>query len=74
MLICNGLWAVPGVFIMRLISPIRFFRICEIRSERIGPFVSDISEHIGRIYEKNNRYVDLYYFIKVSNTQWEKVH
>jgi putative glycosyltransferase (TIGR04372 family) len=73
MLICNGVWAVPGVFMMRLIRPIRFFRICEIRSERIGHFVSDISEHIGRIYEKNNRYVDLYYFIKVSNTQWEKM-
>ena len=53
--------------------PIRCFRICEIRSERIGHFVSDISEHIGRSHEEKNQYVDLYYFIKVSNTQWEKM-
>ena len=67
------MWAVPVVFIMRIMRPIRCFRICEIRSERIGHFVSDISEHIGRSYEKENWYVDIYYFIKVSNTQWEKM-
>jgi putative glycosyltransferase (TIGR04372 family) len=66
-------WAVPVVFVMRIMRPIRCFRICEIRSERIGHFVPDVCEHIGRSHEEKNRYVDLYYFIKVSNTQWEKM-
>jgi putative glycosyltransferase (TIGR04372 family) len=72
-LMCHAVWAVPGVFIIRLMRPIRCIRICEIRSERIGHFVQDICEHIGRNYEKNNYYLDLYYFVKVSNTQWEKM-
>ena len=60
-LMCHAVWAVPGVFIIRLMRPIRCFRICEIRSERIGHFVQDICEHIGRNYEKNNYYLDLNY-------------
>jgi putative glycosyltransferase (TIGR04372 family) len=72
-ILIHGIWAIPCVLIIRLIGPFKCVRFCEIRSERIGHFVSDIAEHICRNYELDKKYIDFFYFKKISNLQWEKM-
>jgi putative glycosyltransferase (TIGR04372 family) len=57
---------------MRAIRPLVIIRICGIRSDRIGHFVADVAEHIGRENIKPARTLN-YYFLKgpISNIQWE---
>ena len=57
---------------MRAIRPLVTIRICGIRSDRIGHFVADIAEHIGRENIKPPRTIN-FYFLRglISNTQWE---
>lgn len=57
---------------MRATRPLITIRICGIRSDRIGHFVTDIAEHIGRENIKPARTLN-FYFLRgpISNTQWE---
>lgn len=68
----NASWAIPATFLMRAIRPIMMIRICGIRSDRIGHFVTDIAEQIGRENIKPARTLN-FYFLRgpISNTQWE---
>ncbi len=71
-LAANAIWAIPIALLIRLISPFIVIRICGIRSDRIGHFVADIAEHIGREKIKSPRMFDFYFFKgPISNTQWE---
>jgi putative glycosyltransferase (TIGR04372 family) len=65
-------WAIPATFLMRAIRPLVMIRICGIRSDRIGHFVTDTAEHIGRENIKPARTLN-FYFLRgpISNTQWE---
>ena len=68
----NAYWAIPATFLMRATRPLIRIRICGIRSDRIGHFVADIAEHIGRENIKPARTLN-FYFLRgpISNTQWE---
>jgi putative glycosyltransferase (TIGR04372 family) len=62
----------PATLIMRMVRPLFLIRICGIRSDRIGHFVADIAEHIGRGKIKSPRTFNVYFFQgPISNTQWE---
>ena len=71
-LAANASWAIPATFIMRIIQPLLTIRICGIQSDRIGHFVADVAEHIGRENIKPPRTFN-FYFLRgpISNTQWE---
>jgi putative glycosyltransferase (TIGR04372 family) len=44
-------------------------RICRVNSERVGHFISDISEHLARSNIKGKN-VDFFYFGDIANEQW----
>ena len=68
----SSFWAIPATLIIRIVRPLLLIRICGIRADRIGHFVADVSEHIGRGKIKPARTLDLYFFRgPISNTQWE---
>jgi len=71
-LAASAIWAIPFALLIRLIQPFIIVRICGIRSDRIGHFVADIAEHIGREKIESPRIFN-FYFLKgpISNTQWE---
>ncbi len=67
----NALWAIPTTFIMRLARPIFHIRICSLQSDRIGHFIPDVAEHLGRQNFRKKREIDLFYLRgPISNTQW----
>jgi putative glycosyltransferase (TIGR04372 family) len=68
----SAIWAMPATLIMRMVRPLVLIRVCGIRSYRIGHFVADVSEHIGREKIKPPRTFN-FYFLQgpISNTQWE---
>lgn len=72
-LVLCSIWAIPAVLTMRAIRPIVKVQICRITSERIGHFVSDIAEQIGREKSRSPRTVSFFYFGDISNVQWEKM-
>ena len=72
-LIINSLWAIPGVLVIRILKPFLVIRLCKIFSERVGHFISDISEQIARNYFNKPRTINIYYWGDVSNSQWEKM-
>lgn len=71
--LANSLWCLPSLILIRIMSPILVIRFCDLRSERIGHFVSDVAEHIARNYTKSRKFIDLYYFQSISNEQWAKM-
>jgi putative glycosyltransferase (TIGR04372 family) len=73
-LAASVIWAIPLALLIRLIRPLIVIRICGIRSDRIGHFVADIAEHIGREKIKSTRTFNFYFFKgPISNTQWESM-
>lgn len=68
----NGLWALPVVAIIFLISPFIKIYIFEIHSRRIGHFVAD-SIHFFLHSKSTSNQVFLFWYMKPSaNTFWEK--
>lgn len=68
----SSIWAIPATLIMRMIRPLLLVQICGIRADRIGHFVADIAEHIGREKIKSGRTLNLFFLEgRISNTQWE---
>lgn len=73
-LAASSIWAIPFALLIRLIRPFIVIRICGIRSDRIGHFVADIAEHIGREKIKSPRTFNFYFFKgPISNTHWESM-
>jgi len=68
-LISHSAWAIPLVVVIRILRPIVVVRICRIFSDRIGHFVSDISEHLARSNFKSKN-LDFFYFGEIANEQW----
>ena len=60
-LITHGIWAVPIVFIIRLIHPWRTIRLGTIRCDRIGHFAADSGHQLGMLHLKEKQFVDLYW-------------
>jgi putative glycosyltransferase (TIGR04372 family) len=67
----NAFWAIPATLIMRLTHPLFHIRICSLQSDRIGHFVPDTAEHLGRRNFRKKRTIDLFYLRgPISNLQW----
>jgi len=73
----NGIWAIPGVMIIRLLRPFILVRMTEIWSDRIGHFSTDSLVHLSRKILKleSERIFDLYTYSegKICNQQWAKM-
>jgi len=70
----NAFWAIPVVFFIRAVRPLRLIRIGQIFSGRIGHFVPDSIEHLIRPEFTKKATLDYFYFFGgVSNTQWAKM-
>jgi len=68
----NGLWAIPALVLIFLISPFIKIHIFEINSRRIGHFVSD-SLHFFLHSKSASNQVFLFWYVKPSaNIFWEK--
>lgn len=69
----SGCWALPLVFVMRLMSPLIIIRLGTIRSDRIGHFAPDAIEQKVRIQISKNRKIHDYFWLSAwsANTQWE---
>ena len=72
-LILNAFWAIPIVFIIRLINKFKKFRIIKIRSDRFGHFVPDGAEQIARYQTKKNQLTAYIFDWQVCNKQWAKM-
>lgn len=74
-ILLNGIWALPAVLIMRLISPMLLIRVGTLNSGRIGHFVTDGAEQIARLsLQPRSRTVDIFWFwSETSNRQWERM-
>ena len=75
--IINGIWAIPGVMIIRLLRPFILVRMTEIFSIRIGHFSTDSLIHLSRKILKleSERTIDLFTYSegKICNQQWAKM-
>jgi putative glycosyltransferase (TIGR04372 family) len=71
----NGIWAVPLVFLVRLIRPLILIRFGFINSVRIGHFVPDGSMHyVNNLNKETNRIIEVFWVdSRVSNEQWLKM-
>jgi putative glycosyltransferase (TIGR04372 family) len=67
-------WAVPCVFIMRLMKNFILIKLGTIRSDRIGHFCIDASIHFANNKENHNNVVNWYWIAKkTSNRFWRKM-
>jgi hypothetical protein len=68
----SGIWAIPLVFTMRLVRPIRLIQICGILSSRIGHFVADSAEQKVKATNLNPNVSTLFFLQGTpANVQWE---
>lgn len=69
----SGIWAIPFVFLFRLISPLILFRFGTLRSDRIGHFSSDSGHQFAaNSLNRNKKIVELYWLSKyISNKHLE---
>ena len=44
----HGLWALPVVFLIRVLRPIKFIRVGVIQSSRVGHFAADVGQRKAR--------------------------
>lgn len=67
-----SIYAIPLIFLIRLIKPFLFVKLIHIRSDRIGHFVVDGAMAI--IKNNHNKNLNIYYFSQIiSNNQWNKM-
>ena len=72
--ILHGIWAIPVVGIIRIISPVLLIRLGTLRSDRIGHFVADAGQQFAISNNQKNRIIDLYWLdSKTCNKQWDKM-
>ena len=73
----HGLWALPVVFLIRVLRPIKFIRVGVIQSSRVGHFAADVGQRKARDQIRvDEDSVDWYYLQdqgRSSNTFWRKV-
>ena len=70
----NAVWAIPCVFIIRLIKPLIWIRIGKLYAGRIGHFVPDAAEHYTRGFIQEKKTLDFFYFFgAVTNEQWARM-
>jgi len=76
-LLLHGVWAIPVVLLIRLIRPLKVFRIGSPRVSRIGHFAAEVGQRKARdLVETNSNFIDLYYFdnkASCSNLYWAEV-
>ncbi len=72
-LLINSFWAIPAVFIIRIINIFKPIRIIKIRSDRFGHFSSDGAEQVAR-HQFKDKTLKLYIFDwHICNKQWAKM-
>ena len=71
-LLINSFWAIPLVFLLRLLNQFIKIQIIKIRSDGFGHFAPDGTEQVARFQMKNNG-INFYIFDwYICNKQWEK--
>jgi len=69
-----AIWAIPAVFLIRILEKLILIRLGTFRAERIGHFVLDGEEQRLRLKEQSYNTVDLFWMHDfVSNKQWSKM-
>lgn len=72
-LLLHWFWAIPGVLVIRCLSPWRIIRLGSIRSERIGHFVADAGQQWA-MQQPSQQYLDLYWIQEPTcNEFWAKM-
>ena len=70
--VINGVWCLPLVLIMRSLHKLTLVKLCGIRADRIGHFVSDSAEQFARFSRYGSKTLTLYFLEgKSANLQWE---
>lgn len=70
----NGIWAIPLVFVLRLVKPVIWIRLGTIRCDRIGHFFWESCEILNEYHEKKKSTINIYWIRKnVANTAWKKI-
>jgi len=67
----NGLWAIPAVFVLRILRPWILIRLGPIRADRIGHFTIDSCEQLARRKENKGAEINWFWLPReTSNSQW----
>ena len=69
-LLLNSWWAIPCVFLMRVLKPIVFIRLGRILSNRIGEFIAETSNLLANRKTQNFKSYDFMLYLDISNQQW----
>ena len=70
----SAIWAVPLVFVLRLVKPLIWIRLGTIRCDRIGHFFWESCEILNEYHEKKKSTTNIYWIRKnVANTAWKKI-
>ena len=69
-LLLNSWWAIPCVFLMRVLKPIVFIRLGRIWSNRIGEFIAETSNLLANRKTQNFKSYDFIFYSDISNQQW----
>ena len=69
-LLLNSWWAIPCVFLMRVLKPIVFIRLGRIWSNRIGEFIAETSNLLANRKTQNFKSHDFIFYSDISNQQW----
>ena len=69
-LLLNSWWAIPCVFLMRVLKPIVFIRLGRIWSNRIGEFIAETSNLLANRKTQNFKSYDFMFYSDISNQQW----
>ena len=72
-LLINSFWAIPLVFLLRLLNQFIKVQIIKIRSDRFGHFAPDGAEQVARFQMKNNGIKFYIFDWYICNKQWEKM-
>ncbi len=73
LILVNGLWAIPIVVLVRLVSNVRHYRFGTLETMRIGHFTMDAMEHILRQELETSSSTDFFWWDDVSNQQWNRM-
>jgi len=75
-ILINGIWAIPSIFLIYILSPFIFITFCGIYANKIGHFIPDSAEALYLYRSKPKKEIRFFYFSnsdEISNKQWAKM-